>query len=306
MKHESHKMGKCPNCEFIFNNGENFCPKCGQKNHDLNVPLKHIIEEFFESTLHLDSKSFRTIKLLILKPGFLSQEYNSGKRVNYVPPIRLYVLISFLFFFLLNILTGSHNDSSGVAENSSGSVKKHTESTDFNYMGIKTSELAGKTLIQTDSLMKAKSVPNNNFNRNMIYKLRKIANGGMAEFLHSILKNISYIMFVLMPLFGVWIFIFNRKILHYYIEGLILSIHFHSMVFFILTILLLVGAIINFNVLFLLGFIFFPIYMFLMFKNVLGQSFGITVLKTGVIGILYFVSLIYLLMITIFGSALLV
>src|SRR4030067_247694 len=91
----------CANCGLPLAMEYQFCPQCGQKNHDLNVPVSHLIGEAIEGFLHLDSKSFRTVQKLVLKPGFLSSEFIKGRRVRYVAPIRLYVLISFIFFLLL-------------------------------------------------------------------------------------------------------------------------------------------------------------------------------------------------------------
>jgi hypothetical protein len=292
----NNKYDHCPNCGFDLLQHENFCPKCGQKNHDLKVPLKHVIEEVFENTLHLDSKVFRTIKFLVFKPGYLSLEFNSGKRVNYVPPIRLYVLISFLFFFLLSLVSVGHKNSAETnREINKGNKKPGTEIT---YNGINSSELIGLTIAQTDSLMRARKVPNTNINRFIFYKLNNFANSGAAEFSHLLMKNISYMMFILMPLFGVWIFLFNRKKLGYFLEALIVYIHFHCFVFLMFTFLVLIGLVISNEIPLLLGFLIIPVYMFLMLKNAVKQSLGLTIVKTGAIGILYLGSLIELMFLT--------
>jgi len=291
------KSDHCANCGFIFRADENFCPMCGQKNHDLKVPLKHVIEEVFENTLHLDSKVFRTVKLLVFKPGYLSLEFNSGKRVNYVPPIRLYVLISFLFFFLLSLSSGGHKNSFGTSSEYNKGGKK--SSTDITYQGIKSSELTGLTMAQTDSLMNIRKLPNTSVNRYIVYKLHYISNSDTSEFSHLLMKIISYMMFVLMPLFGVWIFIFHRKKLKYFLEALTLSIHFHCFVFLLFTIIVLIGSVISIDIPLLLGFLIIPVYMFFMFKNALKQPLGTTIVKTGIIGILYFASLLQLIFVTV-------
>ena len=55
-----------------------------------------------ESFLNWDSKFFTTLALLILKPWRLTNEFLVGKRVRYVNPLRLYLLVSILFFFAVN------------------------------------------------------------------------------------------------------------------------------------------------------------------------------------------------------------
>ncbi|MDP3580751.1 MAG: DUF3667 domain-containing protein, partial [Ignavibacteria bacterium] len=62
----------------------------------------HLVEEGIESLLHIDRKALGTLKLLVVSPGKLSREFNVGRRIKFIPPMRLYVIISLLFFFLLN------------------------------------------------------------------------------------------------------------------------------------------------------------------------------------------------------------
>lgn len=298
---EKHKTPNCTNCSYKFIYANNYCPVCGQKNHNLRIPLKHLLEEIIETTLHFDSKTIRTVKKLLLKPGFLSLEFNSGRRADYVPPIRLYVLISFVFFFLLSFLSGGHKsetDSPGKHKTESGIT--------FSYGQINSKELSGLSATQVDSLMATKKIEQTGMNKYIIHKLQKIANSSSAEFIHLLMKNISYMMFLLMPLFGAWIYLFNRKQLYYYIEGLTISVHFHGFAFLIFTIMLLLSAIASMEIFILLAFMVIPIYMLLMFKRVMKQSWFMTIIKTIIIGVLYMFSLSILLVITIVVSTLFV
>lgn len=297
---EEHKTPICNNCSYEFIYANNFCPVCGQKNHELRIPLKHLLEEVIESTLHLDSKTFRTVKYLITKPGFLSLEFNSGKRAGYVPPVRLYVFISFIFFFLLNLLSGGHkNDAVHPGANSKSDLS-------ISYRKIYSNELRGFTLQQADSLMKARNVELTNFNKYFVHQMQKIANSSSSEFTHLLMKNISYMMFLLMPVFGMWIFLFNKKQLEYYIESLAVSVHFHSFAFLTFTILLLISSLMKLELFLFLEFLVMPFYMLLMFKRILQQSWFLTIGKTMVVGILYLISFFTLLLITILISMLFV
>jgi hypothetical protein len=94
-------LSMCTNCDRPLRPGDRFCPGCGQKNQDLTIPFRRLVSEMLEGFLHLDGKSFQTIKALVLKPGFLTSEYIGGRRVRFVTPVRLYVFVSFVFFFCL-------------------------------------------------------------------------------------------------------------------------------------------------------------------------------------------------------------
>lgn len=78
-----------------------FCSHCGQKDLPRRQTLRELFDNFISSFWSYDGKFFRTTKYLITKPGFLAKEYNEGKRESYYHPARMYVFISFVFFFLL-------------------------------------------------------------------------------------------------------------------------------------------------------------------------------------------------------------
>ena len=76
-----------------------YCSECGQKNIE-SFTFSKLVKDFFDNIFSLDSRLFQTLKFLIIRPGFLTNEYWSGKRITYLPPFRLYLLTSILFFFI--------------------------------------------------------------------------------------------------------------------------------------------------------------------------------------------------------------
>ncbi|QIX63334.1 DUF3667 domain-containing protein [Hymenobacter sp. BT18] len=103
MAHSAHKLPSCANCGHDFKAAENYCPDCGQQNHPLDLSFGHVAEEVLEGLFHFDGKVFRTMRQLLFAPGALTRHFWEGKRVAYVPPVRLYVFISFVFFLLLSV-----------------------------------------------------------------------------------------------------------------------------------------------------------------------------------------------------------
>lgn len=92
------KVEICHNCHTILSLEHNFCPQCGQENHDLKVPIGHLAFEVFEGFTHFDTKFYNTMQAIFLSPGKITKDFLEGRRGRYVPPIRLYFLISFIFF----------------------------------------------------------------------------------------------------------------------------------------------------------------------------------------------------------------
>jgi len=93
------KCFTCANCHAKVSGS--FCSQCGQS-------VESTLKYFWEVILHLlddifsfDSRVARTLKPLLLTPGFLTNEYIQGRRVHYVPPLRLYLFISIIFFLSL-------------------------------------------------------------------------------------------------------------------------------------------------------------------------------------------------------------
>jgi hypothetical protein len=83
-----------------------FCADCGERlltTHDFN--LSHfLLHELPHETFHVDGKLPRTLKLLFARPGFLPGEYVRGRRLPYVNPLRLYLLV-FIVFALVSAMT---------------------------------------------------------------------------------------------------------------------------------------------------------------------------------------------------------
>jgi hypothetical protein len=99
------KHHQCQNCGTELPNLEEYCPNCGQQNHDLKLPFKHLVLEILESLFHFETKFWVTLKSMIGSPGKITKEFVDGKRATYMNPFRMYVFVSIIFFLLVGILT---------------------------------------------------------------------------------------------------------------------------------------------------------------------------------------------------------
>lgn len=146
----------CLNCNHVVS--QRFCPNCGQENTDTRKTFHHLFVHFFEDLTHYENAFWKTIKNLLLKPGSLTREYLSGKRLSYLAPIRLYIFISFVTFFVIAIMPEEKDDNSNF--NVIGTGDKATQSDkniDYTYtdsvkkQGI---QQPTDTLTPTDTLSK--------------------------------------------------------------------------------------------------------------------------------------------------------
>lgn len=96
------KTKECYNCHEQIGTNATFCSHCGQKNDSNNLKLRAVFHEFIENYISFDSRLGRSIYPFFFRPGFLTQEFNAGRRVMYANPFRLYILASIFFFFVFS------------------------------------------------------------------------------------------------------------------------------------------------------------------------------------------------------------
>ena len=104
---ESTVEKSCENCHQPIDGP--FCGQCGQQAESTLkyfwVVIMHLLDDIFS----FDSRAARTISPLVTRPGFLTNEYFAGRRVHYVPPLRLYLFISIIFFITLKFFVASES-----------------------------------------------------------------------------------------------------------------------------------------------------------------------------------------------------
>lgn len=98
----------CLNCGHIVE--EHFCPHCGQENTETRQPFHFLFTHFVEDFTHYDGQFWKTMKYLLFRPGKLTKEYILGKRQQYVAPVKLYIFISFLTFFIPSLFPSDHSE----------------------------------------------------------------------------------------------------------------------------------------------------------------------------------------------------
>lgn len=94
----------CRNCGATTTG--NFCHMCGQETR-LHAPsFSEFMHEFVGHYVALEGRLWGTITRLLFRPGLLTAEYLAGRRKRYVEPLRLYLSLSIIFFAVLK-LTGA-------------------------------------------------------------------------------------------------------------------------------------------------------------------------------------------------------
>lgn len=105
MSHAAERKEKnCLNCGTTVVG--RYCHICGQENLNPKESVWHLVSHFFNDITHFDGKFFTSLKDLLFRPGFLSEQYMLGKRATYLNPVRLYVFTSAVFFLIFFAFLG--------------------------------------------------------------------------------------------------------------------------------------------------------------------------------------------------------
>ena len=75
-----------------------YCGICGQRARNRLISLWELISDAFGDLLEIDSRLWRTLIPLFLRPGQLTRDYLEGRRARYMPPFRTYLVLSVIFF----------------------------------------------------------------------------------------------------------------------------------------------------------------------------------------------------------------
>ncbi|WP_293870137.1 DUF3667 domain-containing protein [Flavobacterium sp.] len=250
----------CLNCNYVVEN--RFCPNCGQENTDTRKTFHHLFIHFFEDLTHYENAFWKTIKNLFLKPASLTKEYLSGKRLSYLAPVRLYIFISFVTFFIIAIFptnedellklnqTTIKTDDNGKVIESATTPKKKIKLSEY----IKADEEAQKkrhltneqqnegflnfgykNVKELDSLQKYGPAKDklNDFEytivkKTLIVKAKNSKEEMIEKFLEEAQHNFPKVLFIYMPLFALTLWLFHNKKRWYYFDHGIFTLHYFS------------------------------------------------------------------------------
>ncbi|HYN47023.1 MAG TPA: DUF3667 domain-containing protein, partial [Allosphingosinicella sp.] len=98
--HTGEVGGNCLNCGADL--AGPYCRQCGQKAR-VRRSVGAIAHDIVHGVLHLDGKFWRTLPLLVWRPGDLTRRYVHGERAKFVSPMAMFLFSVFLMFGVLSI-----------------------------------------------------------------------------------------------------------------------------------------------------------------------------------------------------------
>jgi len=217
---------RCLNCGAELTGA--YCSHCGQEDTELRVSIKRLARDFMAEQLGLESKVPTTLWRLISKPGVLTKEYLSGKRVRSLLPLRLYLSASVVYFLLLAMPFFGRGFKSQLKM--TGVDAAAIDST-----GLKLDSSTTITIGQLDRGRLEKSTSNSTAGQ-FVRKRMKRFEGMTAQetvdlFKSSFIRYMPNAVFLLLPVFALILYTLYRKTGRFYAEHLIFTLHIHAFAF---------------------------------------------------------------------------
>jgi hypothetical protein len=92
-----------------------YCSACGQKAH-IHRSARAFFQDFIAGIMNFEGKFWRTLPMLVWRPGEMTRRYIAGERARFISPVALYLFTVFLMFAVLN-LSGTFDPASGSFQN---------------------------------------------------------------------------------------------------------------------------------------------------------------------------------------------
>ena len=312
----------CANCNTALQGP--YCSNCGQKASDLHRPFWWILGEFMDAVFSFDSRTFRTLWLLFGEPGEFTRRYNSGQRASLLPPFRLFVIATFLFFLALQAtglalvafktktislktlppVAAKALERDAVVVTSNGDKTTTAVELDFFVPVAAGQTRPGLTAQEKQDLEKSEAdidktdasgkAKEDGWEKTIKAYLHRVMQGFEKAIVDPLKLNgplnvwLPRIMLILVPVFALLLAVTHWRPRVYYVEHLIFALHIHTVMFFALTVVALVVAF--FGGAGFLGLAVWPIllvYFWMAMKRVYGRGWLLTSVKTLAVVLVY-------------------
>lgn len=270
----------CLNCGTTL--AGQYCGNCGQRAQNRLISIWELLRDAFGDLFELDSRLWRTLIPLTIRPGKLTRDYLEGRRARYMPPFRSYLVLSIVFFLVAFFDPAEEfgpflqtEESSPIAEENNQSVAQEfrdgfidgltaegegepeTNSSGATSAGQATESEDGFS-IQLDSdgtgtnstcdSVAGEDLPDwmsswMTADRLQATCERVVADDGKA-FAGKLLDNVPAALIALLPLMALILKILYPLSKRYYVEHVLFVVHFHAFAFLILTLQILFARLI--------------------------------------------------------------
>jgi hypothetical protein len=268
---------RCRNCQFVLGEPRPaFCAACGQDSSPKAPTVGEFIQHLGGNYMAMEGALWRTLGLLLFRPGQLTREYLAGRKRRYVLPVRLYLTISLIALLALR-MTNALEIPDGAFEGRTGKLNG----------GKSFIIVDGGTLragVDEAGAFYCEGLPDW-MCRKLSYRFDMDPKNLKREFSEAqarFLSHWSTSMFLLLPMFAVWLKLvfLNRRMR--YTEHLVFALHLHAFWF-----AMLLCAVAGAGGLRAAALLAVPVYAQLAMRRVYGGRWWTDLLRSGLLIVLY-------------------
>jgi hypothetical protein len=266
-----------------------------------------------EDQLSVNSTLPRTLGALVFRPGHLTREYVQGRIVRYIPPFRLYLVSSLIFFVILPFIAdpnqiqhdleqGMRADSVEQASIRAGAPPvpptRRDSARNARLPAVREEGNDGINInMGVQDTMKVPA-PLRPLNRRLLRGRKRLNEMPKPEAIRTLVaaaeENAPTGVFVMMPLFALILKLLYARRKRFYVEHFVFALHVHSFAFLMMTLMLVLrwgwlNAVMG---------TWFVLALFLAMKRVYGQGWFRTLLKFGILSWAYLFVLMFGIMAT--------
>lgn len=210
----------CPNCAAPVHGP--YCAQCGQETTIDTPTLRQFGHEYLHNFVSVESRLWRTLRLLMTQPGALTVEFLAGRRRRYVRPLPLYFSLSFVFFLMLTFTASVPKIGPfGADQNPSAPAIIRIDPGDDHALTKITSTANWPKWMEPMVRRYAKSVE----------RLKQDPEQASAQITAAFVAKLPYAMFFLVPGFALLSALLYRQRRRSYAEHLLFALHLHAFVF---------------------------------------------------------------------------
>jgi Protein of unknown function (DUF3667) len=297
---------RCDNCGAAV--AGRYCAACGQRREAPVHSLWHFTKVAAEDLTHADSRLWRTLGALLGRPGYLTREFLAGRRARYLPPVRLYLVLSVLFF----LWATTFHQVRIVTVAAPGHGAPAASVIPLEEQG----EMLGKPLPGESGEQRAQRVCASrvNYDGPWQQQIQPAARTACVHMLadnfrslrEAFLHNLPRAMFLFLPMLAAAMMLLYWRPRHYYIEHLLLFVHNHAFVFLVVMLAAAVSALLPAaaRMLRVAVTLYIAWYAYRSMRVVYGQGSWLTAGKLALLSLFYLVSGGIMLLLTFVSSAL--
>lgn len=201
-----------------------FCPQCGQETNLRPPRIGEFVQQFAGAYLSTEGALWRTLVLLLSRPGELTRRYLAGQRRHYVLPLRLFLTISVLVLLAARIGSTVSVQIDGREAAQLSAIEELRIHFGIGTAGLRKGQFYCENLptwmctrLAQRMDLDAKSVERE-----------------LQQFVQRFAANLGGALFVLLPVFALWLKLvyWNRRL--FYTEHLVFALHLHAFWFLML------------------------------------------------------------------------